>query len=126
MALLLTHWLTQVGNVQLQPRAAASRARGKAQQPEHMPPSSMLPPPSSTGFAQTRAEPESGAIKVSLQDCLACSGCVTSAETVLLEHQSIGELRAKLQVLRGRASMLAARSLSTACHPLRPQSAQQR
>ena len=34
----------------------------------------------------------------SLQDCLACSGCVTSAETVLLEHQSIGELRAKLQV----------------------------
>ncbi len=28
------------------------------------------------------------AVKVSLSDCLACSGCVTSAETVLLEAQS--------------------------------------
>jgi len=31
------------------------------------------------------------AIKVSLSDCLACSGCVTSAESVLLEEQSIDE-----------------------------------
>ncbi len=29
--------------------------------------------------------------KVSLSDCLACSGCVTSAETVLLQQQSIPE-----------------------------------
>lgn len=29
---------------------------------------------------------------VALSDCLACSGCVTSAETVLLEQQSLGEL----------------------------------
>ena len=27
------------------------------------------------------------AVKVTLHDCLACSGCVTSAETVLLQHQ---------------------------------------
>jgi iron only hydrogenase large subunit-like protein len=31
------------------------------------------------------------ALKVSLSDCLACSGCVTSAETVLLEQQSVDE-----------------------------------
>ncbi len=31
-----------------------------------------------------------------MQDCLACSGCVTSAETVLLEHQSAAEFLSKL------------------------------
>ena len=31
-------------------------------------------------------------VKVTLNDCLACSGCVTSAETVLLEAQSASEL----------------------------------
>ena len=46
----------------------------------------------------------SGAVKVTLQDCLACSGCVTSAETVLLEHQSVAELRNKLQVRLGHLS----------------------
>lgn len=30
--------------------------------------------------------------KISLDDCLACSGCVTSAETVLINQQSVGEL----------------------------------
>ena len=34
---------------------------------------------------------------VSLSDCLACSGCVTSAETVLMEQQSSGELRRLLR-----------------------------
>ena len=29
--------------------------------------------------------------KISLQDCLACSGCVTSAETVLLQQHSVDE-----------------------------------
>lgn len=47
------------------------------------------------GFQQTQLAGD--AVKVSLQDCLACSGCVTSAETVLLEHQSTGELMAALQ-----------------------------
>lgn len=46
------------------------------------------------GFQQTQLAGD--AVKVSLQDCLACSGCVTSAETVLLEHQSTGELMAAL------------------------------
>ena len=31
-----------------------------------------------------------------MQDCLACSGCVTSAETILLEHQSAEEFVSKL------------------------------
>jgi hypothetical protein len=30
--------------------------------------------------------------QISLDDCLACSGCVTSAETVLINQQSIDEL----------------------------------
>ncbi|KAL9237899.1 hypothetical protein vseg_012394 [Gypsophila vaccaria] len=34
---------------------------------------------------------ESKPVKISLKDCLACSGCVTSAETVMLEKQSIDE-----------------------------------
>jgi iron only hydrogenase large subunit-like protein len=31
--------------------------------------------------------------QITLNDCLACSGCVTSAETVLIEQQSFGALR---------------------------------
>lgn len=31
------------------------------------------------------------AVKISLKDCLACSGCITSAETVMLEKQSLDE-----------------------------------
>ena len=54
-------------------------------------------PRKATGFQQTRTAEDTGAVKVSLNDCLACSGCVTSAETVLLEHQSLDELRSKLQ-----------------------------
>ena len=34
---------------------------------------------------------KSSMVKVSLSDCLACSGCVTSAETVLMEQQSVEE-----------------------------------
>ena len=34
---------------------------------------------------------------VSLNDCLACSGCVTSAETVLIEQQSLTQLIAHLE-----------------------------
>jgi iron only hydrogenase large subunit-like protein len=47
------------------------------------------------GFKQ--AVPQAnGALKVTLHDCLACSGCITSAETVLLQHQSTDELLQKL------------------------------
>ncbi|BAF13185.1 protein NAR1 [Oryza sativa Japonica Group] len=35
--------------------------------------------------------PPEEAVKISLKDCLACSGCITSAETVMLEKQSLGD-----------------------------------
>ena len=35
-------------------------------------------------------------VKISLHDCLACSGCVTSAETVLLEQQSVEQFQQML------------------------------
>jgi hypothetical protein len=47
------------------------------------------------GFKQTTVDEATQAVKVSLADCLACSGCVTSAETVLLQHQSLKEFAAK-------------------------------
>jgi iron only hydrogenase large subunit-like protein len=49
------------------------------------------------GFSQTLPAPPDQPVKVSLHDCLACSGCVTSAETVLLQHQSAGELLQRLR-----------------------------
>lgn len=36
-------------------------------------------------------------VTISLNDCLACSGCVTSAETVLLQAQSVEALTSRLQ-----------------------------
>ncbi|KAG2497731.1 hypothetical protein HYH03_004467 [Edaphochlamys debaryana] len=45
----------------------------------------------------TNAPPPPGdPVKVSLHDCLACSGCITSAETVLLQQQSGGLLLERL------------------------------
>ncbi|KAM3701281.1 hypothetical protein ACB098_05G159000 [Castanea mollissima] len=41
---------------------------------------------------QLQSEP----VKISLKDCLACSGCVTSAETVMLEKQSLDEFLANV------------------------------
>ncbi|KAK4340764.1 hypothetical protein RND71_039265 [Anisodus tanguticus] len=36
-------------------------------------------------------------VKISLKDCLACSGCITSAETVMLEKQSLDEFLSNLE-----------------------------
>ena len=46
------------------------------------------PAPGGFGFAQAGVDGGTTAVKVTLNDCLACSGCVTSAETVLMEAQS--------------------------------------
>lgn len=51
--------------------------------------------------------------KISLDDCLACSGCVTSAETVLITQQSHEELRKVLGANKERAGLLC---LSPALH----------
>ncbi|KAL2630521.1 hypothetical protein R1flu_015207 [Riccia fluitans] len=37
-----------------------------------------------------------GPVRVTLHDCLACSGCITSAETVMLEQQSTSEFLSRL------------------------------
>lgn len=52
--------------------------------------------------------------KISLDDCLACSGCVTSAETVLITQQSHEELRKVLganKVSSGPSSLVSLRQL---------------
>lgn len=49
------------------------------------------PPP------QRKTEVPREPVKISLQDCLACSGCVTTAETILLENQSTEEFLKKLK-----------------------------
>jgi hypothetical protein len=67
------------------------RASSKRQEPELEP----AEPKKKTGFQQTIVDDDTQAVKVSLNDCLACSGCVTSAETVLLQHQSLKEFVAK-------------------------------
>lgn len=43
---------------------------------------------------------------ITLSDCLACSGCVTSAETVLIQQQSVDEL---LRVIRENLEVLSDR-----------------
>ena len=53
-------------------------------------------PAATGGWRQTTTDTATNAIKISLQDCLACSGCVTTAETMLLQHQSTDELLAQL------------------------------
>ena len=78
------------GGLVLQPRAAAARGgAGEAR----------------AAGEEAMAKPEGEAkVKIALTDCLACAGCVTSAETVLLEHQSVAEL---LERLRGGAERAA-------------------
>ncbi|KAE7995247.1 hypothetical protein FH972_000067 [Carpinus fangiana] len=51
----------------------------------------------STSNKQLQTDP----VKISLKDCLACSGCVTSAETVMLEKQSLDEFLANVN--KGKA-----------------------
>jgi hypothetical protein len=101
----------QAGSVQLQQRSAAP-----------------LPPPGG-GFSQTREAGPGGPLKVTLHDCLACSGCVTSAEAVLLEQQSAGEVLAKLADRRTAVVFTLSpqsRAALAAAHGLGPAAAQAR
>jgi len=66
--------------------------------------------PSHAPRARTRLE----TAQISLNDCLACSGCVTSAETVLIGQQSIDEVRQELNDKRGRAFVITISSQSLA------------
>lgn len=68
----------------------AAAAAADTQQPA-------APPANAGGFQQTVLSGDNQAVKVSLNDCLACSGCVTSAETVLLQAQSLKEFMARCE-----------------------------
>jgi len=47
-------------------------------------------------LSTTTKQPKQEVAKVTMADCLACSGCVTSAETVLVEQHSLKTLEKKL------------------------------
>ncbi|GAB5367859.1 hypothetical protein AAMO2058_001268000 [Amorphochlora amoebiformis] len=47
-------------------------------------------------FDQIKTSSDGKTAKITLNDCLACSGCVTSAETVLISEQSLEEFESKL------------------------------
>lgn len=70
---------------------------------ESLPP----PPPNTNPYEVTtedssaRSAPSAPA-QISLTDCLACSGCVTSAEAVLVQLQSVQEVVENLRDPRGR------------------------
>ena len=49
---------------------------------------------------EAKVNPSAKVATVSLNDCLACSGCVTSAESVLIQEQSIDKLLEKLVNVR--------------------------
>lgn len=67
-----------------------------------------VPPPPAVRPSIIRTSAQEKAT-ISLDDCLACSGCVTSAETVLISQQSVQEL---LDVLRARQHRLVVLTLS--------------
>ncbi|WOL16903.1 protein NAR1 isoform X2 [Canna indica] len=45
---------------------------------------------------KSTSQPSQESVKISLKDCLACSGCITSAETIMLEKQSLEEFMAHI------------------------------
>lgn len=57
--------------------------------------------------------------KLTLNDCLACSGCVTTAETMLIQAQSAAEFFANLKKPEGRTFVVSVspqvRRLSARC-----------
>ncbi|XP_016205847.1 protein NAR1 isoform X1 [Arachis ipaensis] len=55
----------------------------------------------SKGLVGKNKQVQSEPVKISLKDCLACSGCVTSAETVMLEKQSLDEFLSNIK--KGKA-----------------------
>jgi iron only hydrogenase large subunit-like protein len=58
-----------------------------------------VPPLNETTIATTTTKKKDDLIQASMADCLACSGCVTTAETVLLEQEhSLESLRKKCNI----------------------------
>lgn len=85
--------------------------------------SSVAPVPSGGHFDQIRSDPVKKTATVSLNDCLACSGCITSAETVLITQQSTQEFINVLQAneaLRAAAASAAAAAGDSAAVTVAP------
>lgn len=55
------------------------------------------PPAAVSHFDQIRTDQQNKTAKITLADCLACSGCVTTAETMLVEQQSLEHLLTTLE-----------------------------
>ncbi|XP_074320988.1 protein NAR1-like [Silene latifolia] len=58
-------------------------------------------PPNPRNEVKIERPVEAKPVKISLKDCLACSGCITSAETVMLEKQSLDEFLSNIN--KGKA-----------------------
>ncbi|KIS69471.1 iron-sulfur cluster assembly protein NAR1 [Mycosarcoma maydis] len=77
---------------------------------------SSTPPSSSLSAADSRPRQRTKleTAQISLNDCLACSGCVTSAESVLITMQSQDEMRRAIAELnQSNANKLVVASIST-------------
>ncbi|KAK1306578.1 hypothetical protein QJS10_CPA10g01820 [Acorus calamus] len=55
-------------------------------------------------------------VKISLKDCLACSGCITSAETVMLEKQSLDEFLSNIKLGKDVIVSLSPQSRASLAH----------
>ena len=67
----------------------------------------------STPLPNTASKAKDDIVKASIADCLACSGCVTTAETVLLEQtHSLTSLKARRQMKTSNVSGIRALTIS--------------
>eukprot|EP00466_Bigelowiella_natans_P004700 jgi/Bigna1/88025/estExt_fgenesh1_pg.C_270091 len=64
-------------------------------------------------FDQIKTSSDGKTAKITLNDCLACSGCVTSAETVLISAQSLGKFE-KLLANKDKSIVLSISPMSLA------------
>ncbi|KAL6769557.1 HYD3 [Auxenochlorella protothecoides x Auxenochlorella symbiontica] len=97
---ILTSELDESGMVQVQrPRTAGALQKDAGAQ-------------AAAPVATLGAHPPPSPVTISLNDCLACSGCITSAETVLLQAQSTAQLLGKLEEARAGGHLRVAISLS--------------
>ncbi len=55
-------------------------------------------------FNQIRENVEKNTATITLEDCLACSGCVTSAETILISQQSGSEFLSVMRSIKAKES----------------------
>ena len=56
--------------------------------------------PTLSSFGQIKVSTEKKTAKITLADCLACNGCITSAETILIQQQSLEEFELKLHTIK--------------------------